>query len=148
MSFEFFELSPDQRMFIDIYACQYEKMCEQNNQMQEQIQRNTTTMNELRYNIQTIYIDVSTHIARQEQPLQPPMCIPIPSSTTSFSLVRHLFSDIEHPLNKTCPISHATFEPSTEVVHINQCGHIVSRLLLSHWFQTNTICPLCGCSVK
>ena len=159
-----FELTPDQRIFMDLYANQYNLVCEQNCRMQEQIQRNTTILNELRYNIQTIYSDISNRLTRnesrrqqrQQQPQQP-----ISSSYPSFATftssfaqpilntimlcetTTRTFSDIEHPLNTECPISLEPFDPDSEVVQINRCGHIFNRNELSYWFQTNTRCPTC-----
>ena len=146
-----FELSPDQRMFMDLYSHQYNQVCEQSNRMQEQIHRNTTVLNELRYNIQTIYSEVSARLARRQH-MAPTtsmptyassFALPIPPNLLLTETTRHLFSDIERPLNTECPISLEPFEPNTEVVQINRCGHIFIRHELSHWFQTNTRCPTC-----
>lgn len=148
-----FELSPDQRMFMDLYTHQYNQVCEQSNRMQEQIHRNTTILNELRYNMQTIYTEVSTRISRNEmtrneelrrQPptvaTMPPFALPNLMMTET---TRHLFSDIERPLNTECPISLEPFQPNSEVAQINRCGHIFNRLELNNWFQSNTRCPTC-----
>jgi hypothetical protein len=154
-----FELSADQRMFMDLYAHQYNQICDQSNRMQEQIQRNSTVLNELRYNIQTIYGEVSTRLMRNDISRRHPLTSStIPSSfatyTSSFALPiscnlmmtetsRHIFADIECPLNTECPISLEPFEPNAEVAQINRCGHIFNRNELSHWFQTNSRCPTC-----
>ena len=160
-----FELTQDQRMFMDLYAHQYNQVCEQSNRMQEQIHRNTTILNELRYNMQTIYTEVSTRLSRNEirrqQPPIPPLTSYTVSSMPSFATftssfaqpmsnnimvtetTTRTFSDIEHPLNTECPISLEPFVPDSEVVQINRCGHIFNRNDLSYWFQTNTICPTC-----
>jgi hypothetical protein len=61
---------------------------------------------------------------------------------------RHLFRDIENPLNTDCPIRLDPFEPNSEVVRINRCGHIFNRTELGNWFRTNTRCPLCRTELR
>lgn len=54
-----FELTPDQRIFLNLYARQYGQINDQINRLQDQINRLIPISNELRHNMHTIYADVS-----------------------------------------------------------------------------------------
>ena len=152
-----FELSPDQRIFVDLYSLQYTQITEQTNRMQEQIHRNTTIQNELRNNIQTIYSDATRAITTRHNNSNNHHSNPnlyssyfsatLPS-TSAVDLIAtettsYLFSDIQTPINTECPIRLEPFGPADEVVQINRCGHIFNREELRFWFRTNTRCPMC-----
>jgi hypothetical protein len=54
-----------------------------------------------------------------------------------------LFSEIENPLNSSCPIRCEEFQPSDNILQINICKHIFYPLELKTWFNINTRCPIC-----
>jgi len=145
-----FELSPDQRMFVDLYSHQYTQITDQTNRMQEQIHRNTTILNELRNNIQTIYSD-ATRTTRHNNNNPIPnnyssyfsATLPLAVDLIATETTSYLFSDIQTPINTECPIRLEPFGPADEVVQINRCGHIFNREELRFWFRTNSRCPMC-----
>ena len=162
------ELSPDQRMLINLlsiqheqYATQLTRLHEQVNAINEQSNRILPIMNELRYNMQSIYAD-----ARQHQQWRSTYTMPsnyatqgptMPSNyatqgptmssdaenlmTTDTTTM--LFSDIANPLNTECPISLEPFNANSTIAQINRCGHNFIRSELQQWFQINTRCPTC-----
>jgi hypothetical protein len=58
------------------------------------------------------------------------------------------YSNIENPLNNSCPISLENFNRNDEVSQIIHCGHIFSREPLQHWFQSNVRCPVCRYDIR
>jgi hypothetical protein len=58
------------------------------------------------------------------------------------------YSNIENPLNNSCPISLENFTNNDEVSQIIHCGHIFSREPLQHWFQSNVRCPVCRYDIR
>jgi len=58
------------------------------------------------------------------------------------------FSDIINPLNTSCPIRSEEFNPTDEVVRINQCNHIFFKPELLRWLQTNVRCPICRYDIR
>ena len=145
-------LTPDQRMFVNLYSRQYNQLSIQRTQLQEQIRQDTTIMNELRSNIQSIYngaYSQHTMSSSYSAPSSYYYATMTSASATPVSALMttettlHQFSDIVNPLNTECPISLEPFQPDSEVVQLNRCGHIFNRDELSHWFQTSTRCPTC-----
>jgi hypothetical protein len=53
------------------------------------------------------------------------------------------FSEIENPINDTCPISFERFLPTDNVRQILQCGHIFYNDEILRWFQNHDQCPVC-----
>lgn len=169
-------LTNDQRTFLNLYARQYNQLQDQITRLQDQINRLIPVSNEIRHNIQTIYSDMSamnevrSNDRRRyaSQTMSSATSIPISTSSVpqppttyevSFSVEDPLdllvtettartFSDIERPLNTECPIRLEPFEPNSEVVQINRCGHVFYPAELSHWFQTNTRCPTCRTELR
>jgi hypothetical protein len=131
--------------------------------LQEQINVLNNSMNHTRNSIQNIYIDArNTSDQRDEQQRtmhEPPMHEPDEPNEPHLPRMREvslmvqettrcLFSDIAQPLNTECPISLEPFEPNSEVVQINRCGHIFNRHELRHWFENNTRCPTCRTELR
>ena len=164
-----FELTSDQRIFINLYARQYAQIQEQISRLQDQISRLIPISNELRHNIHSIYADVShAENRRHITPPPPPISSEEPPATYTMSYTfmdepllsqansnlmttettSRTFSDIETPLNTECPIRLEPFEPNSQVVQINRCGHIFYPAGLQHWFNTNTRCPFCRTELR
>jgi hypothetical protein len=59
------------------------------------------------------------------------------------NITQRIFSEIENPINTTCPIELYRFEPSSLVSQINHCGHIFDRVGINQWFNRSTRCPIC-----
>ena len=71
-----------------------------------------------------------------------------PTSAFNVSSIQHLisdvtYSDITHPLNTECPITHDTFLPTDQVIMINSCRHIFKKTSLVRWLIRNQTCPCC-----
>jgi len=157
-----FELTNDQRMFINIYARQYSQVQEQMVRLQDQINRLIPVSNEIRNNIHTIYADASREENRRQLAPQPPPLVeespaytfmePLLANTypdlMTTETTSRIFSEIETQLNTECPIRLEAFEPNSSVVQINRCGHIFYPSGLQHWFDTNTRCPLCRTELR
>ena len=58
------------------------------------------------------------------------------------------FSDIENPINSSCPISLEPFEPGMRVMQIIPCQHIFNHSNLNSWFSTNVRCPVCRYDIR
>ena len=161
-----FELTSDQRMFINLYARQYTQIQEQIGRLQDQISRLIPISNEIRHNIHSIYADVSREENRRQlDPQPPPLMEEQPAYTMTYTFMdepqantypdlmttettSRTFSDIETPLNTECPIRLEPFEPNSSVVQINRCGHIFYPSGLQHWFDTNSRCPVCRTELR
>jgi hypothetical protein len=61
---------------------------------------------------------------------------------------RIIFSDIEEPRNRTCPISLETFGDDDIVTIIRYCGHIFNTEELNTWFSSHCICPVCRYDIR
>jgi hypothetical protein len=59
-----------------------------------------------------------------------------------------LFSEIDNPLNNSCPITLEPFEPNTMVTQLNHCGHIFNEESMRLWFQTHVRCPVCRYDIR
>ncbi len=171
-----FELTNDQRMFLNLYSRHYAQLQDQISRLQDQISRLIPISNEIRHNIQTIYSDVIraddrrryASQTRSSAPAIPMSSIPTQSASVAeqpntYSVVfsveepvdlmqtettRRTFSDIENPLNTECPIRIEPFQPDSEVVQINRCGHIFYHDELNHWLQSDTRCPICRTQLR
>ena len=62
----------------------------------------------------------------------------IPSHTGVENLT---FGTIDSPLNSTCPITHETFQQTSQVSRITICGHIFDPSALRRWLRINQTCP-------
>jgi len=59
------------------------------------------------------------------------------------SIIYNTFSNINNPINNSCPINREVFNPDDSVIQIIQCGHVFNESGLLRWFENNTTCPLC-----
>lgn len=173
------ELSPDERLLVDLYASQYNQAISQSNRLYDQIaslydqiNRITPTTNELRHNIQQIYVGARTrnqqqgqqgqtqgqqqYGATQGQQGQTQGSVEMPATVHSIETqafmssvtTTRVFSEIVRPLNTECPIRLDPFLPTSVVAQINRCGHIFNPIELGFWLQTNTRCPTCRADVR
>lgn len=163
-----FELTPSQQLFLNIYSSQYENISQQFDRLIEESNRLIPIMNDLRYNINAIYIDAradlisNTNAGMNRQPRMPQRSsYPMPSypinpnlthnnvnvapllTTTAYGITDYLFGEVQNPINNTCPISLDQFDETSEVAQINRCGHLFFRNELQEWLQSNTRCPVC-----
>ena len=166
-----FELTPSQQLFLNIYSSQYENISQQFDRLIEESNRLIPIMNDLRYNINAIYIDARADLISNtnanRQPRMPPSqphaypSYPMPSypinpnatqsnvnvapllTTTAYGTTDYLFGEVQNPINNTCPISLDQFDETSEVAQINRCGHLFFRNELQEWLQSNTRCPVC-----
>jgi hypothetical protein len=59
-----------------------------------------------------------------------------------------LYSQIENPINTSCPINLDVFNEESEITQIVHCGHIFNRNSLRSWFQNNVRCPVCRYDIR
>jgi len=59
-----------------------------------------------------------------------------------------LFSQINEPLNNSCPITLEAFTSESNVLQIINCGHIFNRQGLTSWFESNVRCPVCRYDIR
>jgi len=59
-----------------------------------------------------------------------------------------IFSQIDNPLNSSCPISLEPFEQDSVVTQILGCGHLFNPENLANWFQRNVRCPVCRYDIR
>jgi hypothetical protein len=61
---------------------------------------------------------------------------------------RVLYSNIENPLNSSCPITLENFENNDHVTQILGCGHIFNHESLNSWFRNHVRCPVCRYDIR
>jgi len=61
---------------------------------------------------------------------------------------RVLYSNIENPLNSSCPIILENFDESDNVTQILGCGHIFNHESLISWFRNHVRCPVCRYDIR
>jgi hypothetical protein len=59
-----------------------------------------------------------------------------------------LFSEIENPINTTCPITLTNFQNNELVTQICGCGHIFNTESLNTWFNEHVQCPTCRYDIR
>ena len=59
-----------------------------------------------------------------------------------------LYSNIENPLNSSCPITLENFDESDNVTQILGCGHIFNHDSLNSWFRNHVRCPVCRYDIR
>ena len=59
-----------------------------------------------------------------------------------------VFSEIEEPINMSCPISMEPFQPDQMVCQIKHCRHLFNRDSLYDWFSNNVRCPVCRYDIR
>jgi hypothetical protein len=58
------------------------------------------------------------------------------------------FSEIENPINNSCPVTLDRFENNSSVTQIIPCGHIFSPSGIDSWLQSNVRCPVCRYDIR
>ena len=61
---------------------------------------------------------------------------------------RVLYSNIENPLNSSCPIILENFDNDDNVTQILGCGHIFNHDSLISWFRNHVRCPVCRYDIR
>lgn len=61
---------------------------------------------------------------------------------------RVLYSNIENPLNSSCPITLENFDDADNVTQILGCGHIFNHNSLTSWFRNHVRCPVCRYDIR
>ena len=61
---------------------------------------------------------------------------------------RVLYSNIENPLNLSCPITLENFNNDDNVTQILGCGHIFNHDSLIAWFRNHVRCPVCRYDIR
>lgn len=61
---------------------------------------------------------------------------------------RVLYSNIENPLNSSCPITLENFNNDDNVTQILGCGHIFNHDSLNSWFRNHVRCPVCRYDIR
>ena len=59
-----------------------------------------------------------------------------------------LFSQIENPINLSCPITLDRFNQQSNVTQILNCCHIFNSTSIESWFQTSVRCPVCRYDIR
>jgi len=59
-----------------------------------------------------------------------------------------LYSNIENPLNSSCPITLENFNEDDNVTQILGCGHIFNEDSLQSWFRNHVRCPICRYDIR
>ena len=73
----------------------------------------------------------------------------IPTTQQLRSATREItFSEVEYPLNLSCPISLERFEANTVVTEILHCRHLFNPASLQLWFAGNVCCPMCRYDIR
>jgi hypothetical protein len=60
----------------------------------------------------------------------------------------YAFSEIENPLNTSCPISLEPFTPNQVITQIHHCGHIFNSSSIQEWFRNHVRCPVCRYDIR
>lgn len=61
---------------------------------------------------------------------------------------RVLYSNIDNPLNSSCPITLENFDDADNVTQILGCGHIFNHESLTSWFRNHVRCPVCRYDIR
>ena len=59
-----------------------------------------------------------------------------------------VYSQINNPLNTSCPFTLEPFDANTEVTELVGCHHVFSRDGLTNWLRTNVRCPVCRRDIR
>jgi hypothetical protein len=59
-----------------------------------------------------------------------------------------LFSEVENPLNLSCPIQLERFLDTDVLTQIIGCGHLFFPTGLERWFQSHAHCPMCRYDIR
>jgi hypothetical protein len=76
--------------------------------------------------------------------------VPVVASTRQIrdATRNSVYSQVNSPLNTSCPISLEPFDANTEVTELVGCHHIFSRDGLTSWLRTNVRCPVCRRDIR
>ena len=149
-----FQLTEDQRFLIDTYTRQY-------NQAQAQIVALTQTCNTIR----NLIVSVSRPQQRDDTFTNDIINLitqlytrPATATTDNNDILTEgqiiagtrirLFSEIEDPINRECPIRLQEFQQGDIVTQIRNCGHIFNSQEIQTWFLTSHRCPVCRTGVR
>jgi hypothetical protein len=149
------QLTNDQRFLIDMYTEQY-------NQAQRQIALLNQSCNNIRSLISNVYSRASSRddtftndiINLITQVYVRPATNNIDNNDrlTEGQIIAgtriRLFSEIEEPINRECPIRLQEFQQADIVTQIRNCGHIFNSQEIQTWFLTSSRCPVCRTSVR
>ena len=58
------------------------------------------------------------------------------------------YSDIENPMNSSCPITMDQFVDDSSVTQILQCGHLFTPSGIDSWLRTSVRCPVCRYDIR
>ena len=58
------------------------------------------------------------------------------------------YSDIENPMNSSCPITMDHFVDDSSVTQILQCGHLFTPSGIDSWLRTSVRCPVCRYDIR
>ena len=76
----------------------------------------------------------------------------VPVGVSSDVILRNtksiLFSEVESPLNLSCPIQLERFLDNDVLTQINGCGHLFFPSGLERWFQSHAHCPMCRYDIR
>ena len=61
---------------------------------------------------------------------------------------RASFSQVQNPINSSCPISLERFQDDTEVIEILHCHHCFQPDSFNLWFSNNVRCPVCRYDIR
>ena len=65
------------------------------------------------------------------------------NNTINNNIIDISFSNIENPLNDSCPITQEDFNENSNVCQINSCKHNFNKNALINWLFRNYTCPIC-----
>lgn len=151
------QLTNDQRFLINMYTEQY-------NQAQRQIALLNNSCNNIRNLISHVYSRAST--TTRDDTFTNDIINYItqlyltPRTTNNNNNDRltegqiiagtriRLFSEIEEPINRECPIRLQEFQQTDIVTQIRNCGHIFNSQEIQTWFLTSSRCPVCRTGVR
>jgi hypothetical protein len=76
--------------------------------------------------------------------------VPVVASTRQIrdATRNSVYSQVNNPLNTSCPISLEPFDTNTEVTELVGCHHVFSRDGLTSWLRTNVRCPVCRRDIR
>jgi len=58
------------------------------------------------------------------------------------------FSEIDNPINNSCPITLEPFTNESTVTQILGCNHLFNPESFNSWFETNVRCPVCRYDIR
>lgn len=76
--------------------------------------------------------------------------VPVAPTTQQINLATRTlqYSEIENPLNNSCPVTLDRFESNSNVTQIRHCGHIFTPSGINSWLESNVMCPVCRYDIR